>query len=589
MPSSVAVDDWRTHPRLQRHVRSFQNHDAGSVLRRYARLSTTVSNKTLLRMMCHAGAWTALLPGDDAVRAVGEDCLSPALLLAQLLRLRMTRIADHPRRGRLTPWLRGILKLVAQRVREAMSASGDVESGTRDARTRQQHWRELWVCLPQKTRQHQSRHPIPSSTQEIAQTHSSVASGGDDIEAMTAEGESDVLGGWARLPEETRAEVPAGEITSLLASAEDARSLELDAGRKARRSLLLLSKEVSRWVVCSPAERDDRLSRMQATLDDAECKSDWCKLVSTLRKAAAALAPPRRRSELRNCQGAVDASAFSSFEGALAHQRSHQRYVQRLVIKALQALRGFEYDERVGSIADYIRSVIARFEERVGEPLERAAGKQWAALSAEVSSYCALAAFQETRPNSCEITEGGDKGEIGNERSRVTTSQTHFGDSAFGWQPSQADTSVARSRRRRSDRAHVGDCFDPADKVKALSTIVHRPEHSRLVECEECGHKMLSSWFFVHPRSGATAVLIPSGGHAECRRRLRRKVHFKDPHEFPRQYDTFVGVDFCTHAKQRTKCAPCGGGSVCTHGRLRTKCRACEHLVKRRGMRVKRH
>jgi hypothetical protein len=36
-----------------------------------------------------------------------------------------------------------------------------------------------------------------------------------------------------------------------------------------------------------------------------------------------------------------------------------------------------------------------------------------------------------------------------------------------------------------------------------------------------------------------------------------------------------VSAGFCGHAKLRSQCKECGGGSICTHGRKRTRCKEC--------------
>mmetsp|Transcript_91975 Transcript_91975/g.297549 ORF Transcript_91975/g.297549 Transcript_91975/m.297549 type:complete len:555 (+) Transcript_91975:99-1763(+) len=136
---SGSYDEWRTHPRLVRHASLFaESSDQGALLARYHKKAGCSSvrdstMKQLKRHICHVGAWVALLPSHVAFGAVGVGELSPTKLLAQLLR----------RRGKtpLTPWLRGILHLVALRLHEVHS-EGKLSS------QQSENWKELKRALP---------------------------------------------------------------------------------------------------------------------------------------------------------------------------------------------------------------------------------------------------------------------------------------------------------------------------------------------------------------------------------------------------------------------------------------------------------
>ena len=87
------VQDWRSHPRLLRHAKSFQNHqDQGGVLLRYNRCAKSLPVEHLLRFSVHVAAWVALLPTELASKSMytGGQEISAALVLARYLRLRGT-------------------------------------------------------------------------------------------------------------------------------------------------------------------------------------------------------------------------------------------------------------------------------------------------------------------------------------------------------------------------------------------------------------------------------------------------------------------------------------------------------------------
>ena len=112
--TNTAVEDWKTHPRLQKHAQRFlDSPDPGRVLSRYCARAQQLDCEKLLRIAVHVGAWVALLPLEQAAAAPkGEEAdvsqPSPLQLLAQILRLRG--------RAKITDWLQGVLHLVALRL-----------------------------------------------------------------------------------------------------------------------------------------------------------------------------------------------------------------------------------------------------------------------------------------------------------------------------------------------------------------------------------------------------------------------------------------------------------------------------------------
>lgn len=123
---------WRGHPRLRRHVRRFREHpQQAAVLERYRRRARALDRAALLRHSCHVGAWVALLPPEAAALPPPGGNISPTQLLARLLRLRG--------RSRLTPWLRGILHLVALRIE---SCTAELSGAAAE------NWRQLRRSVP---------------------------------------------------------------------------------------------------------------------------------------------------------------------------------------------------------------------------------------------------------------------------------------------------------------------------------------------------------------------------------------------------------------------------------------------------------
>jgi len=119
------LEAWSQHPRLQGHLHRFENADKERVLARYQRVASSLTGSPLLRHTVHVGAWVALLPVEH------ESLPACVRLLAALLRLRG--------RCRVTPWLRGVLHLVALRLREL--CVGECKPA---------HWMELKRSMPRQ-------------------------------------------------------------------------------------------------------------------------------------------------------------------------------------------------------------------------------------------------------------------------------------------------------------------------------------------------------------------------------------------------------------------------------------------------------
>ena len=124
--------------------------------------------------------------------------------------------------------------------------------------------------------------------------------------------------------------------------------------------------------------------------------------------------------------------------------------------------------------------------------------------------------------------------------------------------------------------------YEPNLRLQALSTVVHRSSESVVLRCTECGHPISSSWYFVHPRTGAAQVLTPTRGHFACSKLRMRRCHFRNEEKTKSILDSFSALDFCEHGRQRNHCAACGGCAMCVHGKHRKNCPVCASLVKRR-------
>ncbi|CAK0810945.1 unnamed protein product [Prorocentrum cordatum] len=162
------LESWRGHPRLQKHLEAFKGaSDRARVLERYSEAAVTASalhRKVVLRYACHVGAWTAMLPAEEAVASCGPEGLSPVRVLARLL--------QHWGKGPLTPWLRGILRLVEERLREVHSTSAGC-------------WEELRQAMPRLRKDRASGYGSDGVHTRAAQKNSLCSTIADKKRALT--------------------------------------------------------------------------------------------------------------------------------------------------------------------------------------------------------------------------------------------------------------------------------------------------------------------------------------------------------------------------------------------------------------------
>eukprot|EP00927_Polykrikos_kofoidii_P020489 TRINITY_DN19737_c0_g1_i2.p1 TRINITY_DN19737_c0_g1~~TRINITY_DN19737_c0_g1_i2.p1 ORF type:complete len:630 (-),score=61.11 TRINITY_DN19737_c0_g1_i2:236-2044(-) len=562
-PIRTTMSEWRNHPRLKRHLRCYRRHDNGSVLSRYARKSKFASCQMLMRMMCHVGAWVALLPEAEAATVVDDSGLSPVSLLAQLLRLRSSRASSNRREDCMTPWLFGILALVANRMREIR-----VIKSRKTKTSVVENWSLLWEWLPRQVQSHVGL-LSPPSLPHI------------DDEILSVEG-------VPLAHERHRRPNLAEQIATPSSVPQTHECTEAEERHRGQRQLRLLSKQMARWACYSSDERDEKVHKLRMQCNEALANADWRMMMFTLRHATAALAPPRRCAETQTHPRSTDTvSIENSWK-----MEPQQQAMRKIVITTLEALQNFENDDRVDRLVDYLKSMIAAFEGRVEDLGHAAAATEWSALQALIDRHCCSRGEEgmiETGIAGSIITSRATRIEAmsaGGASTSGAPMQELLGDPTRSGSPTKAKATNPTKQGSRKDRARVGLNFDPSAKVKALPHVVHMQENERILRCKQCASTLRASWFFINPRNGATSVLVPTKGHADCRRKLRRIAHYRDPDGYPTTCDTFNGLDFCMHIRQRTQCVPCGGICICVHGKRRSACRACDHLVKRRKSRL---
>eukprot|EP00928_Gymnodinium_smaydae_P096988 TRINITY_DN8680_c0_g1_i1.p1 TRINITY_DN8680_c0_g1~~TRINITY_DN8680_c0_g1_i1.p1 ORF type:complete len:519 (-),score=50.93 TRINITY_DN8680_c0_g1_i1:70-1626(-) len=306
---------WSAHPRLLRHLQAFQSHPRKSaLLSRYWQKANLMDRRNLLRHTCHVAAWVALLPIETTAVGQGADKLSPARVLARMLRL--------CRRSPFTPWLRGILHLVAIRFPEVDE-------------TKFQHWSDL-------------RRSLSKVTWKELRDH-----------------------GYAAL-----------SVAPRVACKTSATSLR-DQARLVEKRQRLFDEELSRYQHLELEAKEQALESMGGLLQNVGCgsDSDAASLRRIMRETVCALAPPRAAA--REQSGAVlDDDAAEHLRQSAAYQER----VRSLLIRAILRWRSlWADDDQIQPMLGYITDLVGKFEGRGMSLLQASSSHQWSRLKLAIT------------------------------------------------------------------------------------------------------------------------------------------------------------------------------------------------------------
>ncbi|CAE8587388.1 unnamed protein product [Polarella glacialis] len=375
----ATVEDWKTHPRLQKHLQRFlDSPHPGRVLSRYSAQAQNLNLEKLLRIAVHVGAWVALLPLEQAAESPGngeEDVsqLSPVQLLAQILRLRG--------RAEISDWLQGVLHLVAIRLR-------DVRRNVQGQAARP--WMELRRCMPRAIwRELRSQSPsIPICGESKEQQEPA-----DQVPCLKrkppagpraiAEAEFDMLQQSGGLASE-----------ALLASDFHSEISELGNEKAVRR----FYRDGAAFSNSALEERALHLDSLEERLVKAVSLESWDQVCSLIREAAAALAAPRQKAALDEPAAPMPDDAQDRLQTNL------QGRLRKLICKGLDYL-DLSGAGTVSQLEPALSSMTLLIEQfRVRGQLEDArAAKQWLRLHRILTAESNL---EGCRRDGAQIAEG---------------------------------------------------------------------------------------------------------------------------------------------------------------------------------------
>mmetsp|Transcript_77943 Transcript_77943/g.252818 ORF Transcript_77943/g.252818 Transcript_77943/m.252818 type:complete len:232 (+) Transcript_77943:1041-1736(+) len=224
-------------------------------------------------------------------------------------------------------------------------------------------------------------------------------------------------------------------------------------------------------------------------------------------------------------------------------------------------------------ILQRLHFMVSDFEGRMGDiNMHALAGKQWALLKTMVhlpSSHAqrvAAAYMARASPEKEVPRQGGAEFSRSDECSLVNAS---------------AENARREWTHVRKKVIEEG-VYTPPEHVRSSPLVVCQPQQAKVMQCSNCTETIISSWFYVHPISGAHTVLTPTNGHFACRRLMHRACRFRPQDGSAVKLDIWANLDFCVHLRLRYHCADCGGRGMCSHGMQRNCCKLCDHQPKHR-------
>ncbi|CAE8601268.1 unnamed protein product [Polarella glacialis] len=559
-PSSSAANlgEWKSHPRLQKHLRRFLGSpDQGRVLSRYHRQVQQMGREELLRVAVHVGAWVALLPLEQAVSRPGDGEIagepSPVQLLARILRLRG--------RANITAWLQGVLHLVALRLQEVRKIAELGRNVT--------HWTELRRSMPKAIWRN-----LRTQSPSIPESRSLPVTGA--VKSQLCEGSSGRAVGKRKTPLLDPQITPHGADDATdpdpaaRGEAQDRRNSphpeNRDSGQdiaEAGQGQVVNShqdrdifeaatsddKVVRRFqrdgMAFSNAgleERAFRIASLEQRLVALVVAESWDRLCALLREAAAALSGPRLVAALPQGESAMPEEAKERLQGNL------QGRLRKLICNGLGYLD--LSDSGTAALLEpglsFMGRLIDKFAEAHARSLEEAlAGKQWGRLQHLLS---------------------------GSQECVSQLRDEHFPSEPF--EDGQEEVTLAKSMG--IGRADVGlrgpttkgGVYTPNLRIQSLA-LVRETSSSVVLTCNRCGDKLTSSWLFER-RPGLFLTLTPQHGHNKC------GGQYTSVDEVPCKKDFITDIDICEHGCQRAKCYRCGGHQICKHQKQRHSCKLCK-------------
>ena len=509
-----ALDAWVERPvalehaeRIQHHARRFQEKDAPVVLRRYEQRRGHMSKAEMDRHAFHVAAWLVALSPDAALRTHGG--LSVVSLLSQYL--------ESLQDGRLGDRLAGMLPLVIRHV----------ESSLGDDPQKQQLLMQIGQHMPRAAKVMRLDSHVPCNGERVCRQDCLEDNPqGGKVQRLVSR-DIDI----PTVVNETRSESLLNAVPPVDGCAE------LQPQSKAVR---LMQKSIQTWKNTPLESRESYVELLEQAVEDA----DSANLPQILRRAVAALSPPRGKAE-------GESQGIDLLQTELSACRDLQARLRKIVLWCLDQLD--LTDPLLAPSLDCLQAHLQKFQELLESNRLVACKKHWLRLQARCQPHLPCAANFDCK--------------------------------------AQADSTSARDRQRDMKACEHGSkkrnrriCACPHGKEKQSCEQCHACPHGRLKHkcplCTACPHCKLK-------HNCTQCVACPHGmiKHSckQCKAcphgKVKRNCAQCNPCQHGNLKRNCEQCHACAHGKAKHLCVHCSR-SACPHGRLKqscVQCSACPH------------
>ena len=291
------------------------------------------------------------------------------------------------------------------------------------------------------------------------------------------------------------------------------------------KALRLMQKASQTWQNHPSECREVYVESLEQEMQEADGAENSAKLRMVLRRAVAALSPPRRLGD--GCEGKMTASIPSNDEWTLA--TNLQSRLRKIVLRCLD--RVDLADLRVAPVLQCLQSLLQRFQELVTGESTIACRKQWARLQAKCAST--------VPPEAAASAKGAEDG-------------------AGIFKP-ESSASCPHGKLRRSCAQCTG--------------CPHGKRPQQCPQCSACPHgkvKRNCSECTPCPHGKAKRICSQCTGCPHGKQKHYCLLCSACPHG--KIKSSCVQCSACPHGKIKQNCVQC---SACPHGKLKRNCRMC--------------
>eukprot|EP00933_Yihiella_yeosuensis_P020524 TRINITY_DN16439_c0_g1_i1.p1 TRINITY_DN16439_c0_g1~~TRINITY_DN16439_c0_g1_i1.p1 ORF type:complete len:464 (-),score=58.21 TRINITY_DN16439_c0_g1_i1:85-1476(-) len=433
----------------------------------------------------------------------------------------------------MSPWLKGVLHLVALRIKSLKAQAEDWGLPLAE------HWLELEASIPQscwkKLRAHCPDAPANCGRYPASETHHVIS--GNTAKKMPC---------LTRISEDQHCETIHQPSTM---QQQQQQQVTLKIFQHQQAQILLAGSSagsIGSWG--GGADDVESVSTLIKHAMEALHKPDADSMVRHVTQIVSLLASPMKR-RMEDTQ-----SATANLEG---RQRTlndkKQKDLRDALLRLLGAVGDQGLDLRDAGTLKLLKVPFERIRNLLQDAdLERvAAREQWLVLAHVVGAH------------PLKLQRGSHE-----QQDRQQQNQLQQNQQQQEQDQEQTSEQIVYSSRRKIifHRSTQGGIYEPNERIKQLPSVV-LADAPIILTCSKCPQQLLSQWSW--QKGGKVFVLKPWRRHPQCGGR------YVAPNGIRTTNDIFNTLDLCQHELVRKDCRRCHGSGFCKHGRRRRACREC--------------